>query len=307
MLRDKGAVVPLVLPTGSTIGRSGQAANTRLVNAYPEPSGADGKSSFTVYGAPNLKRWDNGSYAGSCRGLMELNSSTLVAILGNEVATFDTSGNPTDIGSIVGTQRLHMARNRNAAPQVAMKTESKQVFVLQSGAITQVTDADLPPPESLTYLSGFGIYGIGDGRIFASALENFTSVAAGAFGDSRADDSDLVKVFADSNYLYVFNKRGTEIWRPNESAPNSAFLFSPTQQSFTYGTFSPHSVASIPGKGIVWVDQERIVRLGRDGNAQRISDHTVARELEMLTPAQLAGVYCYYYTYQDHEVIQMVS
>lgn len=310
MLRDKGTVVPLVLPTGTAIGRSGQAANTRLVNAYPEPSGpagTDGKAAFTIYGAPNLKRWDSGAFAGPCRGLMELNASTLVGIFGNEVASFDTAGAPALIGSIVGTARLHMARNRNAAVQIAMLTESKQTFVLQSGVINQVTDADLPAPESVGYLSGFGIYGIGDGKIYASALEDFTSIDAGAFGDSRADDSSLVKVFADSGYLYAFNKRGTEIWRPNESAPNEDFLFSPTQQSFPIGTLSPHSVATVPGRGMVWVDQNRKVRLGRDGSAPAISDHTIERQLEMLTQAQLAGVYCYTYTFQGHEVIQMVS
>lgn len=309
-LRDRGTTVPLVLPTGSAIGRSGQAANTRLVNAYPEasgPSGSDGKASFTVYGTPNLRRWDSGSYAGACRGLMELNSTTLIGIFGNEVASFDALGNPTTIGAIVGTARLHMARNRNAAVQIAMITESSQVFKLQSGAIAQITDADLPAPISVAYLSGFGLYGISNGRIYASALEDFNSVAAGAFGDSKADDSDLVKVHPDSNYLYVFNKRGTEIWRPNETAPNSAFLFSPTQQSFGYGTFSPHSVISIPGKGICWVDQSRKVRLGRDGNAAEISDHTISRQLEMLTPEQLAAVYCYYFVFQGHEVIEMVS
>lgn len=310
MLKDRGTIVPLVLPTGSTIGRSGQVANTRLVNAYPEPSGpngGDGKATFAIYGATNLKRWDSGNYVGSCRGLMELNSTTLIGILGNEVASFDADGNATTIGSIVGSKRLHMSRNRNAAVQIAMLTESNQTFVLQSGSITQVTDGDLPAPSSVAYLSGFGLYGIQNGRIYASALENFSSVAAGAFGDSKADDSDLVKVHPDSNYMYVFNKRGTEIWRPNETAPNSAFLFSPTQQSFSYGTFSPHSVISIPGKGICWVDHERIVRLGRDANAAKISDHTVARQLEMLTAAELADVYLYYYTFQDHEVIQMVS
>lgn len=309
-LKDRGTVVPLVLPTGATIGRSGQVANTRLVNAYPEQSGAqggDGKSAFAIYGATNLKRWDSGDYAGACRGLMELNSTTLIGILGNEVVSFDADGNPTTIGAIVGSKRLHMARNRNAAVQIAMLTESSQVFVLQSGSITQVTDPDLPAPISVSYLSGFGLYGIQNGRIYATALEDFTSISAGAFGDSKADDSDLVKVHPDSNYMYVFNKRGTEIWRPNETAPNSAFLFSPTQQSFSYGTSSPHSVISVPGKGICWVDHERIVRLGRDANAAKISDPTIARQLEMLTAAQLADVYCYYYTFQDHEVIQMVS
>lgn len=309
-LRDRGAVVPLVLPTGSTIGRSGQAANTRLVNAYPEPSGnsgGDGKAAFTIYGAPNLRRWDNGNYTGACRGLMEINGTTLVGILGNEVVTFDAGGNPTTIGALVGSARLHMARNRNAAVQIAMLTESQQTFVLQSGVITQVTDADLPAPSSIAYLSGFGLYGIANGRVYASDLEDFFSIEAGAFGDSKADDSDLVKVHPDSNYMYVFNKRGTEIWRPNETAPNPDFPFSPTQQSFSYGTNSPHSVISIPGRGICWVDHERIVRLGRDANAVKISDHTVERQLEMLTQVELAGVYSYYYTFQGHEVIQLVS
>lgn len=299
--------IPLILPTGSTQGRSGQVANARLVNAYAEPSGKDGKSSFAVYAAPGLRRWDTGSYAGACRGLIQRDSNSLIAILGNEVVDFDQAGNGTLLGSIVGSERLHLSRNRAATPQITMKTESREVYHLAGTSIAKNTDADLPAPESHGYLSGFTLYGILDGRIFASDLEDSSAISAGAFGNSKADDSNLIRVFPDSNYAYVFNEKGTEIWRPNENAPNPDFLFSPTQQNLNIGCGAPHSVTSIPGRGIAWVDNENIVRLGQGTSSTRISSHTVEREIERLSDAQRFGIYGYYYTFQGHEIYQLVS
>lgn len=302
-----GTKVPLILPTDSTIGKSGQAANARLVNAYAEPSGESGKSTFTIYGAPCLTRWDNGSYSGACRGLIKLSDNQLIGILGNEVVSFDQNGLATLIGSIVGTGRLHLVRNRNAAPQIIMITEAKQVFMLQSGVITQVTDADLPSPESAAYLSGFTVYGIADGRLFASDLEDSDSISAGAFGNAKADDSKLVRVFPDSNYLYVFNEKGTEIWQPNASAPNPDFLFSPIQTNMTISCGATHSVASVPGRGMAWVDGNNQVRLGRDASAERISTHTVERDIAALTLAQRRAVYGFFYSIEGHDYYQIVS
>lgn len=298
--------VDLILPTGSTVGRSGQTANARLVNAYAEPLGKDGKAPFAVYASPGNLRWDSGAFTGTCRGLVQVGND-LIAILGNEIVTFSTAGFGVSSAAIVGSRRLHMSRNRAATPQVTLITESKQAFVLAAGVVTQVTDADLPAPTSTEYLSGYTLYGIEDGRIFASALEDSTSVAAGAFGNSRADDSKLVRIKADSNYAYVFNEKGTEIWQPNANAPNPDFPFSPIQQNISIGCGAAHSVASLPGRGLAWVDNEGIVRMGRDNGAARISSHSVERAVQDLSATQRADIYGFYYSFEGHEIYHLVS
>lgn len=298
--------IPLVLPTGSTIGRDGQVANARLINAYAESVGKDGKAPYAVYGAPGLRRWDTGSASGASRGLIELDTNQLIAVLGNEVYSLDQGGEATNRGNLVGSGRVMTSRNRAAAPQIAMLTSAGQVFALQSGSLTQVSDTDLPSPESVDYLGGLTIYGIRDGRIFASDLENSTAIAADAFGHARAESSPLVRAFVNAGFIYAMKEKGTEIWQPDPSLAGASFPFSPVQQNIDIGLGAKFSPAALQ-RGIVWVDDERLVRFGRDGGAQRISTHSVERDLEDLTATQLGEVYGFVHTHQGHEVYVLTS
>lgn len=297
---------PLVLPTGTNVGRDGQVANARLINAYVEDVGAEGKSQYAIYAAPGLTRFDGGSYLGVARGLIELNSNALIAFLGNEVVSIDQGGADTLLGTLVGSGKLHLARNRASTPQIGIITSAGQYYVLAGGTITQVTDSDLPTPNSIAYLRGFFIFGIRDGRIFASDLESGTAIQSDAFGTARSDSSDLRTVKAHAGFLYVFKAEGAEIWQADPSLASENFVFSPVQQDIDIGCLAPHSVVSL-ARGLAWVDDDGIVRYGRDGAAQRISNHTVERDIASLSNAERQDIEGFTYTFHGHEIYAISS
>jgi hypothetical protein len=70
--------------------RDGQESATRLINGYTEMQGGDGKNPQPVYACPGLTRWDNASYTGACRGLIEVRGRGLYAVLGNQVVRFSS-------------------------------------------------------------------------------------------------------------------------------------------------------------------------------------------------------------------------
>lgn len=298
--------IPLMLPTGSTIGRDGQVANARLVNAYAEDNGEDAKSRYTIYAAPGRTRWDSASHEGGNRGMIELDRNNLIAVLGNTVASFDASGNSTPLASIVGSTRVIMARNRRTTPQIGIVTDVGQYYVLEAGVLTQNSDSDLPAPNSIAYLDGFFLYGIDDGRIFASDLEDANSIQADAFDYAKSDSSRLRRVIANAGHLYVMKEKGAEIWRADPSLASENFPFSPVQQDIDIGISAPHSIAGF-SRGLGWIDDEGVVRFGRDGDAQRISSHTVERAIQDLNSAELDGVYGFSHTFQGHETYVLSS
>lgn len=298
--------LPLALPTGSTIGKDGQVANARLVNAYAEDNGEEAKSRYTIYAAPGRTRWDSASHLGGNRGLIELDRNSLIAVLGNEIATFDASGNSTLLATIVGSTRVQMARNRRTTPQIGIVTDVGQYYVLESSVLTQVVDVDLPAPNSIDYLDGFFVLGIDDGRIFASDLENGLSIQADAFDYVKSDSSRLRRVKANAGHLYAMKEKGAEIWRADASLAGENFPFSPVQQDIDIGIGAPDSLTGF-SRGLGWIDDEGVVRFGRDGDAQRISSHTVERAIQDLTPAQLDAVYGFSHTFQGHETYVLRS
>lgn len=298
---------PLTLPTGSVIGRDGQVANARLINAYAEENGDQAKSAFTIYAAPGLTRWDQAAHVGSSRGLIELDANNLIAVQGNEVLSFDATGVSTSLGTLVGSDRIIMARNRRATPQIGIITGAGQYFILESGVLTQVIDPDLPVPNSIAYLKGFFVYGVeAENRIYASALEDGTSIAGDAFDYAKSDSSRLRRVVANSGYLYVFKEKGIEIWRADPDLAEENFPFAPVQQDIDIGTSAPHSITAF-ARGLGWIDDEGIVRFGRDADAQRISSHTVERAIQDLTPGELSRAYGYSHTFQGHETYVLRS
>lgn len=292
--------IPLVLPASTTVGRDGQVANARLINAYPEISGQDGKSTFSIYGAPGLTRWDSGSFAGAERGLIELSASELIAFLGNQVVSFDAVGAATLLGNLVGSGRVIVARNRASPPQIGIVTSAGQYYVLESGVITLNGDADLPAPNSVDYLKGRFLFGIPDGRIFASDTDDATSINALAFDEANSSADGLVRVFVNAGFLYVFGTKSLEIWQADPSLAGQPFPFSAVQQDIEYGLGGAHTVAKFE-KALIWVDQNNMVRHGRDGSAVRASTHAVERSIEALSTTQKAAMVGSVHSWQGHE------
>lgn len=299
------AISPLNLGLGTNIGRDGLVANVRHINCYVEDAGTDAKARTPIYVCPGLTRFDNGSYTGISRGLIQLSDSALIAFLGNEVVSLDTGGVTTTLGTLVGSGRVFLARNRAAAPQIAIITNSGQYYILQSGTVSQILDADLPAPNSVAYLKGFFIFGIADGRIFQSDLDA-SGVAALAFDSANSRSEGLVRVFTHAGFLYVFGKKTTEIWQADASLASEPFVFSPIQQDIDYGCIAPHSVAQV-GTGLAWVDDDGIVRYGRDGGAQRISNHALERAIEDLTNAERATMAGRQWFHEGHEFYTLFS
>lgn len=290
---------PLNLGLGSNIGRDGQVANVRHINCYVEDAGADAKAPTAIYVTPGLTRFDNGSYAGVNRGFIQLSDNALIAFLGNEIVSLDTAGLTTLLSTIVGSNRVFLARNRAATPQIAIVTDANQYFILQGGVLTEPNDADLPAPNSVCYLKGFFVFSISDGRLFMSDLDA-SNVGALAFDSANSRAEGLVRVFPHAGFLYAFGRRTTEIWQADPSLASEPFVFSPIQQDIDFGCIAPHSVAQI-GTGLAWVDDNGIVRHGRDGGASRISIHSVERAIENLSTVDRAAIAGRQWFHQGHE------
>lgn len=292
--------LPLVLPAASAIGRDGQVAAARLINGYPEFGGEDAKSPFALYGAPGLTRWDTGAFAGIERGMIELSANELIAVLGTQIVSFDNAGVGTALTNIVGTTRVFMALNRATPPQIGIVTSAGQYYVLTAGVLTLNADADLPAPSSIDYLKGRFLYGISTGRVYVSDTDNGTSINALAFGEINSNADGLVRVFVNAGFAYFFGTKSLEIWQPDPSLSGQPFPFSPMQQDIEFGLIGPHTVAKFE-KALIWVDQNLIVRYGRDAGAERVSNHAVERSIAKLTMAERALMIGSTHSFQGHE------
>jgi hypothetical protein len=294
--------VQLPLPKESTIGRHGQDANCRVINGYVETYGQenDGKSPYGIYASPGLVRFDSGGQAGAERGMIVLDDNNMVALLGTQLCNITSAGVLTVVGTINGTGRVTMARNMNGTPQIGIVGEeagTPYYYLLQGGTLTQPTEANLSPPNSITYLRGYFVWSALDGKITSSPLDSGTGIDALAFDYANSESDSNVRVYASVGYLYIFGTRSLEIWQATGTIP---FPFGPVQQNIALGLLARHSVAETE-KGLLWVDHKGMVRYGRDGGAQRVSTHSVERAIASLSAADQADITGYIAVWQGHQ------
>ena len=300
------ASIPLELPTESSIGVGMTESAVRLINGYSELLGTlhketnsvgAGKALYATYAAPGITRWDVGvdgqgtPYTGATQGMVPLSATQLVAVIGGSVVQFGTGGYGTAIGSVGDTNPVIMAKNNATTPEVAILTQSGAYSLLSGGSLTQpdLAGQGIPTPNSVTYLNGYYLFGIEDGRIFQSNFEDGSTISALSFAYANAFPDKLLRTFCHFGMLYAFCSSHLEVWQDAGTTP---FAFSPVYQNIELGCMSAYAIVST-AKGLFWVDHEGRVQFGRDMNAQRVSTHTVERAISSLShPEQQAMQGC---------------
>jgi hypothetical protein len=294
----------LRIPTESTIGRSGQEANCRLINGYAETLGADtdGKSRFVIYPDPGLAIWSQRTYTAPSRGLVLLNDTHLLALLGQQLVQFATDGSSAVLLNLTGSDRMTMARNLNVTTQVAMVSDGGTYTLLSNGAVTNPTTG-FSAPNSVCYLRGFFVFTTPEGLVFHSASDDGTTFNALSFGYAQSEADTKIRAYASAGFLYIFGARSMEIWTDAGTTP---FAFAPLQQFIHLGLMAKYSIAE-NDKGLIWVDHNGIVRFGRDGGAQRVSTHSVERAIEMLSDTDRPNMSGSYFAIDGHEFYALSS
>ncbi len=296
--------VPLNLGTGSTPGRDGQEGRTRHINGFVEALGGEAKSQSAIYPVAGFTRWDASAFTGAARGLIKRSENELIAFLGQQIVAFDANANATVLGALAGAKRLFLARNQALSPQIGIVDGDGRYYLLTGSTITQVASPNLPNPNSICYLDGRFIFGIDDGRFFLSNLLDGTTILADAFATAEARGDGLVRVCAHKGYLCLMGPTGTEIWQDSGSAGNQPF--EPVERNIDSGCMAPHSVAEA-ANALIWIDHRCQVVQQTSGLPTRISNHSVERAIQQLTPAQQRAIWGSVHWYGGHQMYALVS
>lgn len=267
-----GDIVPIALGVRSNRSRYGHEGDARLINCYVEVIGEEGKTPTPVYAIDGLKSWATTS-AANVRAMLAL-PTTLYAVVGRSIVAYDTTGNETVIGGIIGDGLVTMARNRAASTQVGICADG--IFKIAVGnAVVSVTDADLPPANSVTHFDGYFVLTIDDGRFFVTALNDGTSIDGLDFAKAEANPDGLVRGAVRNRDLVLFGTKSTEFW---SNTGGEDFPFTRTT-SVDRGCLAPGSVADLD-QTLAFVADDGTVRRLDGYNATRISTHDLERLID---------------------------
>ncbi len=277
--------------------KSGFGSEQRLLNGYPEALGQAAKSALPIYAVPGTSRFDAGTTGlnGPCRGLLYVYGKGLYVIAGTSAALFDDNGNATAVsGTIPGSSLVIMAANQQTNPQIGIVADGiYYVLDTSANAISQPSIASLPSPNSVTFLDGYLVFSIPDGRIFHTALNDALTVNALSYATASSRADGLRRIVTHRGALIALGETSLEIWEDAGTAP---FAFARIRADIDTGCIAEHTVATV-ADALMWVDQNGMVRQLTASEPVRVSTHALERAISNLTWDErraLRGVYTHF-------------
>jgi len=210
---------PFPLAKSSTPGSRPGEGEGRYFNCSPVIEG----DRFYVRRTPGLAKLLTTGGSAPFRGGIDINGVKYV-VLGTTVYKI-TGTTPTALtGSIPGSDGVTLARNNKvtdgvSTPDVVAVRESGGAYVISTTAVSSYPDADLPSNvNSVTFLEGFLLFSIADGRYFASEL-NSTDINALSFATAESRSDGLRRVIVRGNISYAMGETTIEPWKNIGTSP----------------------------------------------------------------------------------------
>lgn len=195
---------------GSYTSRSLNFDAQRTVNLYPVLSeSGTSRSAAMLTTTPGHRKWmDVGS--GPVRGLLRVDSATLLAVSGPRLYRVTAAKVATDLGVISGAGPVRMASN---GKQVMVVSGSAGYFLdLATWGLTAISDESFSGADAVGFLDGYFVWNRpGTGEFAISQLYG-TKIDALEFATAEGSPDKLVGLIVDHRELWLFGASTTEVW-----------------------------------------------------------------------------------------------
>ena len=241
---------------------------TRLVNVYPQAS--SGKGPVELIGSPGIVPFASLG-AGPGRGMFVMRG-ILYAVSGTKLYKVDEFGSEIELGTIPGSVKCTFAGN---GVEIVIGP-SKHIF--SNGAVTAITDPDLPAIIGVAETDGFVVYTeSGSGKWGASLLYDGASYDGLDYASAEAYPDDLVcPPVVDHRQVLLFGQESLQIYW---NSGHDGFPFEALAGSFIeYGCLAQLGTAK-QDNSVFWIANDRTIRRLAGQTPMRVSHHGMEEKL----------------------------
>jgi len=265
----------------SYVARSVNAADSRMVNLFPEATPQAGKTAGFLNRAPGLRLLATLG-TGPIRGLWSPDPNGLYAyvISGNTFYRIDTSYNAEVYGYVSGTGQVSMADN--GTQLFIASNPDGYIFNMTTLIFAPITDVDFPGAVTVGYLDGYFVFNEPDSqRVWTTVLLDGSSVDPLDFASAEGSPDGLVSLIIDHREAWLFGTNSVEVWY---DAGNAGFPLTRIQGAYNeIGCVAAYSVAKLDN-GVFWLGGdargEGIVYRTNGYTGQRVSTHAVEWQIQ---------------------------
>lgn len=275
----------------SYVARSVNAADSRMVNLFPEIVPEAGKEAAWLQRAPGLRLLLNIG-TGPIRGLWTFGGYGY-AVSGTQLYKIDSNWTATLIGPVSGTGPVSMADNGS---QLFIACNGlSYIYTAATNTLSAINDPDFPGAVTVGFLDGYFVFNEPNSqKIWVTALNDGTSIDPLDFASAEGNPDNVVSLIVDHREVWVFGTNSTEVWY-NAGQPDFPLLR--VQGAFNeIGCKAPYSVAKLDNT-IFWLGADArgqgIVYKAKGYTGERISTHAVEWQIQQYTDMSDAVGYTY--------------
>ena len=281
---------------GTYVARSVNAADSRMVNLFPEAVPEGGKEPAFLQRAPGLRLLATLG-DGPIRGQWQMGANGY-AVSGNLFYKINSDWEVTAIGSVTGSGPVSMADN---GTQIFVACGGPSyVYNASTDTIQQITDPDFPGAVTVGYLDGYFVFNPPSSQqVWVTALLDGTDIDALDFASAEGSPDDLIAIMVDHREAWLFGTNSVEVWY---DAGTPDFPLQRIQGAFNeIGCAAAFSVAKLDN-GLFWLGKDArgqgIVYRANGYTGQRISTHAVEWHIQQY--GDLSGATAYTYQQDGH-------
>jgi hypothetical protein len=275
----------------SYVARSVNAADSRMVNLFPEIVPEAGKEPAFLQRCPGLRLVATVGQ-GPIRGMWKFGDFLYVAS-GGKLYRVDGNFAVTELGLINGSGPVSMSDNGTQL-FVACNPDAF-IYNSSTGVFGQITDPDFPGAVTVGYLDGYFVFNEPNSqRFWVTSLNDGTAIDPLDFASAEGNPDDVVSLMVDHREVWLFGNNTIEVWY---NAGLADFPLARIEGAFMEtGCLAPYSVAKLDNS-VFWLGSDArgngIVYRNQGYNAQRVSTHAIEWQIQQYNVLNDAIGYSY--------------
>lgn len=275
------AGAPINFPASTAPGVNSTENGGRLINAYAEPLSQGARNAMRWLRAAGLRPTTEIGIA-DFRGALTV-GSVLYVINGSKAYTVTKSGttyNVTELsGSVGGSGPVIMARNMRAPVQILI-VHSGGMTKIEGSTAADFSDVDLPALNSIDFMDGYFLGTSGDGRAFASGI-NDTTFNAIDYATAESSPDGLIRGVSFGRDYLMMGTATTEFWGNTGNATGFPFSRGPViPVGLKVATAVAGFEINFPDP-LVWVANDNTVRRLNGYVAEIVSSPVLERLIDL--------------------------
>lgn len=284
----------------SYVTRSVNAADSRMVNLFPELVPEGGKESAFLSRAPGLTLVASVG-TGPVRGMIVM-GGLLYVVSGSTLYSVDANYNIVTIGTVVNDGKpVSMATGPGLTTNnlfIACNGPSYLYSVdpVSGGLFGQIVDPAFKGAVTVGFLDGFFVWNQPNTQTIwvLDVLNIGNGINPLNFKQAEGSPDNVVGLIVDHRELWIFGTNSTEVWY---DAGNPLYPFAPIQGAFSeIGCASPWTIAKMDNT-VFWLSSDArgqgIVYKARGYTGQRISTHALEWQIQQYGDISNALAYTY--------------